>query len=170
MEEIEKIIEEYGTNVMRLAYFYLKDRDMAEDVTQDVFLKIWQKVNGFRGDSSIKTWILRITVNLCKDRLRSWSWRKLRLMGDEFWETLGGSEPGPHLQAVTDERKEILVKAVLSLPVKYREVVVLHYYQGLLTREIAEVTGLKEATVRSRLARARAQLKVKLVQEGITDA
>ncbi|MGB9661453.1 MAG: sigma-70 family RNA polymerase sigma factor [Moorellaceae bacterium] len=166
---MEQIIIQYGNSVLRLAYFYLQDRGMAEDIAQEVFLRVWQKLPTFRGESDLKSWILRIAANLCKDRLRSWSWRRVRLMEEEFWETLPVGA-NPSAQTLAREKQAVLVREVMRLPVKYREVVVLFYYHGLDSREIALVLDSKEGTVRNRLARARAILKKSLLKEGITGA
>jgi RNA polymerase sigma-70 factor (ECF subfamily) len=74
--EWENIVTQHGNNIMRLAYFYLKDRALAEDIMQEVFLRAYQKIGTFRGDSNMENWLLRITANLCKDHFRSWFWRR----------------------------------------------------------------------------------------------
>lgn len=74
---LDRLMQEYGTRVLRLVTLMVKDRDLAEDITQDVFLKVYRNLSGFRGESSIHTWIYRIAVNECKGYLRSWTFRNL---------------------------------------------------------------------------------------------
>lgn len=160
--EWEDIITRYGNDIMRLAYFYLKDRALAEDIMQDAFLRAYQKIGAFRGDCNMKTWLLRITANLCKDHLRSWFWQRTRVTGENYRATAGNSRGDPYTEAVIKEQHRTLVTAVLSLPLKYREVVVLFYYHGLTSKEIAQTLDTNESTIRSRLSRAREQLKKNL--------
>jgi len=163
-EQLEYLMRRFGTQVMHLAYFYMKDRHQAEDVAQEVFLKVYLNMDKFRGDSSYFTWIYRITVNMCRDRHRSWSFRHLFPVKD-----IGAWDVGietietrvlKHLEA--DE----IMGDVLKLPIKYREIIVLHYYHELTTPEIARVTGLTDENVRVRLHRGRALLKQQMEKRG----
>lgn len=81
---LEQLVREYGDGVLQLAYFYLKDRSLAEDIFQEVFTRVYTHLPKFRGESSPRTWIYRITVNLCRDKLRSWSFRKVTFLGEEI--------------------------------------------------------------------------------------
>lgn len=161
---LEQWMQDYGTRIMHLAYLYLKDRQLAEDVTQEVFIRAYQHMDGFRGDSSVYTWLYRIAVNLCRDRLRSPWWKRLVMPGDLPAMT-GGEQPEE--TALSALRKESIVRQVMALPDHYREIVVLYYYQELSTTDIAAVTGLSENTVKTRLHRARQQLKDALAREGV---
>jgi RNA polymerase sigma factor (sigma-70 family) len=76
-EIIERLMNEYGKSVVRLAFTFVKKEQLAEDIAQEVFIKCYQNLDAFRNESSYKTWVYRITVNLCKDRLRSWSFRNI---------------------------------------------------------------------------------------------
>lgn len=162
-EQLEYLMRRFGDKVLHLAYFYLRDRQWAEDIAQEVFLKVYSGLDKFRGDSSYYTWIYRITVNLCRDRLRSWSFRKIIPL-----------EPGQveHVPARNGEdwvselvESQALLQAVLQLPVKYREVVVLHYFYQMTMPEIAAITGVSEGAIRVRLHRARVNLKKTLEKE-----
>lgn len=170
-EAIEILMEEYGTKVLHLAYYYLKDRHLAEDVAQEVFVKAYRNWNSFRGESSAYTWLYKITVNLCRDKARSAWWRRLvptdepRSAHDGL--ELSTSEEDPETAAVLSDEKDRLMEHVMKLPENYREAIVLYYYQDLSTVEIAQVTGQNENTIKTRLFRARAMLKEQLQKGGV---
>ncbi|MHB1420833.1 MAG: sigma-70 family RNA polymerase sigma factor [Bacillota bacterium] len=159
-EQLEYLMRRFGTQVMQLAYFYLKDRHQAEDLAQEVFLKVYLNMDKFRGDSSYFTWIYRIAINLCRDRSRAWAFRNLFPVKDIGAKVIDletiENKVLKHLEA--DE----IMGEVLNLPIKYREIIVLHYYHELKTPEIARVTGLSEENVRVRLHRGRNLLKQQL--------
>lgn len=168
---IELLMQEYGTKVLHLAYYYLKDRHLAEDVAQEVFIKAYRNWDSFRGESSAYTWLYKITVNLCRDKARSAWWRRLlpsddpRAANDDL--ELSSYEEGPEEAALLSDERERLMDHVMQLPEAYREAIVLYYYQDLSTVEIAEVTGQNENTIKTRLFRARAMLKGILVKGGV---
>lgn len=151
----EQIMREYGTRVLRLATFLVKDRTVAEDLTQDVFVKVYRHLPRFRGQSSIQTWIYRIAVNECKGYLRSWAFRKIL---PRSWIKADSDVSTERVVMDQSERDELVVQ-VQSLPSMYRQVIVLHYYADLSIAEVANVLYVSEGTVRTRLHRARKQLK-----------
>lgn len=159
---LEEWVDRYGDSVLQLAYLYLKDRDLAEDVFQEVFLRVHTRRHTFRGESSPRTWLYRITVNLCRDKLRSWALRRLVMAGEELIALVAPPEPDVQDQVLADADRSALLEAVMALPVEYREVVLLYYYEELETAEVAEALSLSQGTVRSRLHRARARLKAML--------
>lgn len=167
---LEQLVDAYGDGVLQLAYFYLKDRDMAEDVFQEVFTKVYFALHKFRGDSSPKTWIYRIAINLCHDKLRSWSMRRVLLIGEDFFSNLPllPTEVDAVERVLAEADKQVLLEKVMALPVEYREVVTLYYYEEMDTHEVAVALGLSEGTVRSRLHRARARLRAMLTEGGYT--
>lgn len=151
---IEQMIDQYGDDVLRLCLLYLGDRQLAEDAFQITMTKAWRQLHTFRGESGVKTWIMRIAANACKDMLRSGWLRMLRR-----------SEPEEKLFAAAapdDTQRRELRALVLALPGKYREVIVLYYYEDMKVREIAQLLGMPMASVSSRLRRARATLKLEL--------
>ncbi len=158
---LEELIDLYGNAVLRLCTLYLGDRHLAEDAFQETFLKAWKKQDSFRGESSIKTWLMHIAVNTCRDMLRSGWFRTMRR--SQPVETLLSLSSGGDLQEETAVRD-----AVLHLPGIYREVILLHYDQGMNTREIAASLGLPPNSVSTRLRRARALLEKEL-KEGIDE-
>lgn len=155
--EIEGLMRTYGNDVLRTAYMYVKDIHNAEDIFQDVFIKVNNHLHTFQGNSSIKTWILRITINTCKDYLKSAYHRKMVPM-EEFIEDSIVSES--EFDAV--ERQETIhtvKEAVMALPEHYRSVILCVYYEELSMDEAAKVLDLPVGTVKSRLARAKEKLK-----------
>ena len=146
---ISDVVEKYSDMVLRLAYVYVKNIPDAEDITQDVFIKFFKSKKVFNDMEHIKAWFITVTKNTSKDYLKSW-WRKKT---DKLKDNI----------AVSDNYfNSEIVKVVLNLPINYRDIIYLFYYDGYSTIEIAERFNMKEATVRTRLKRGRALLKSKL--------
>ncbi|KPL61054.1 RNA polymerase subunit sigma [Rossellomorea vietnamensis] len=159
-ETVEWLMDEYGKKVVRLAYTYLKQEQLAEDVAQEVFIRCYQKFDTFRQESSYQTWIYSITVNLCKDRLKSWSFRNL--VFSDFFSSKGISHHTPESSVLHLEAKTELSQSVLGLPIKYREIMILFYYEELTYKEIEDLLGVSSQTIKSRLHRGRNMLRKKL--------
>ena len=161
--EIERLINCYGNDVLRVAYLYVKDKHKAEDIFQDVFIKVLKKYDTFEGRSNEKTWIMKITVNACKDYFKSF-WVKRVLLNSDREENSEIHSKQYSAENLDDsvikamESKELL-NAVMNLPIKYKETIILYYYEQFTTREISEMIKLPEGTVRTRLSRARELLK-----------
>jgi RNA polymerase sigma factor (sigma-70 family) len=150
---LDEAMNEYGSHITRLAYSYVKDISTAEDITQDAFLKCYTKLDSFKGNSSLKTWLNRITVNKCKDHLKS-GWKKYIQFDLPVFKSPKTYET-PESKVEKQVEHDTVTTLVLDLPVKYREVIVLHYFQDLSTKEISELLNLKDTSVRTRLRRAR---------------
>ena len=149
--DLEGLMRTYGNDVLRTAYLYVKDIHLAEDIFQEVFLKVNNRYDSFRGECSVKTWLLQITINTCKDYLKS-AWNQKVETTDEF-----------KTQQVVEEGYEKIEKqAVMELPDKYKEVVLCVYYQELSIEEAADTLQIATGTVKSRLNRARQKLKSSL--------
>jgi RNA polymerase sigma-70 factor (ECF subfamily) len=153
--EIERMVDEYGAGLLRLCCLYLKDFSLAEDALQETFLNAFRGLDAFQGRSSEKTWLTRIAINACKSHLRS-PWRRLIDSSVPLSVPLDGL---PEPAVPCEEADGDVLQAVARLPMKYREVILLHYDQQLSTREIANTLGVPQATVSTRLTRARARLK-----------
>ena len=151
-ERFEQLYSAYATDVLRVSYFYLADRQKAEDVTQDVFLKLLTSSPVLEPGRE-KAWLLTVAVNRCRDVWRT-SWARRVILGAPQLEIIPDTDD-------MDERIENreLMQAVHSLPPPFREVVLLHYFQGLGVNEIAGMLGIAGGTVSSRLSRARDRLK-----------
>lgn len=164
--DIEALIRQYGNDVLRTAYMYVKDIHTAEDIFQEVFIKVNQKLSTFEGNSSIKTWIIRITINTCKDYLKSaWSRKVVPMM--EYQEDSIVSETDFD-DVEKQDTKELIMKEILSLPSKYKDIVLCVYYQQMSLTEAANVLSIAEGTAKSRLSRARKRLK-ELLEGRISD-
>jgi RNA polymerase sigma-70 factor (ECF subfamily) len=170
---IESLMRDYGTKILHLAYFHLKDHQLAEDIAQEVFIKAYRHWDTFRGDSSTFTWLYKITVNLCRDRARSGWWRRLLPSEEPIEQAVVASgyhanqQEGPEELAIQNDQSEAILQGVLSLPEAYREVVILYYYEDFSSVEIAKLTEQNENTVKTRLFRARAMLKELLGKGGV---
>jgi RNA polymerase sigma-70 factor, ECF subfamily len=158
--DIESLIRLYGNDVLRTAYMYVKDVNTAEDVFQDVFIKVSHKLSTFEGNSSIKTWIIRITINTCKDFIKS-AWNKRVVPMMEYQEDMIVSE-SDYDEVEKKDTREMIRKTVLSLPSKYKDIVICVYYQDMTVLEAAKVLNIAEGTAKSRLSRARQKLKTML--------
>lgn len=153
-QTLERLMEEYGDRVMRTCLLFLQDRPLAEDASQETFIRAWRALDQLREGATEKAWLMKIAVNVCKSMLRSRSRRipDAKAAADEM------PEPG----APDRYPDHTVFDAVSALPVRYRSPVILHYYQGLSAGEIAGILHLPGATVRTRLARARALLRDEL--------
>jgi len=157
---IEQVMAEHGEYLIRLAFMFVKDWATAEDIVQDVFIRYYQKSEQFEQRSSLKTYLCKITVNRCYDHLRSWKNKKSNFT-NVLAELLSNKE-NPEKEAMRKTENSALIKEIMSLPIKFREVILLFYYQEMKIKEISIVLSCTENTVKSRLSRARAQLKNRL--------
>lgn len=158
--DMETMMTNYGNEVLRIAYLYVKDYYLAEDIFQDVFLKVNQKLMTFQGESNIKTWLIRITINTCKDYLKSaYSKRVVPMM--EFKEETIISE-GDFGDIEEREKNQIIRQAVSNLPNKYKDIIICVYFQEMTVAEAAKALEVAEGTVKSRLVRARKRMKIVL--------
>ncbi|WP_273831929.1 sigma-70 family RNA polymerase sigma factor [Guptibacillus sedimenti] len=155
-ELIRELIDDFAEPIKRLAFTYVKNWAVADDITQEVFISCFKNIEHFRGDSSYKTWLFKIAVNRCKDYLKSkWFRSMIPFRGDE---KVGVGTGLDEILVQKSEGEEISEK-VLSLSVKYREVIILFYYEDLSLHEIEELTGIKTETIKTRLRRAKLQLR-----------
>ncbi|MBW8351294.1 sigma-70 family RNA polymerase sigma factor [Bacillus sp. IITD106] len=159
-DKLKWLMRVYGNDVIRLAYTYLKQKQLAEDVAQDVFIKCYEKMDTFRNDSTYKTWIIKITVNRCKDVLKSWSFKNLL-----FTNYIENKKVDSSIERKLygDEENQVLSQQIMELPIKLREVIILYYYQEFTLEEISILLKVKPNTIKTRLHRARLSLKKLLV-------
>lgn len=146
-EQFTCLAQRYLDTVFRVAYNYIGSRTDAEDITQNVFFKLLQSKKIFESDDHVKNWLIRVTVNECKNLVRA-KWWKTESIEDH---TLSLTFENP---AHSD-----LYFAVMGLPKKYRLPIYLHYYEGYSTGEIGKILGIPKNTVCSNLKRGREQLK-----------
>lgn len=165
---LTEAMDEHGHYLVRLAYSFVKERTKAEDIVQDVFIRYYINLEGFEGRSSVKTFLYRITVNECHNHFRSWAHRKIELTN--ILSPLLPNKRSAEETALATEKSNEVAEAIGKLPLKYREVIWLHYYAELSVKEISEVLKISDNTVKTRLARGRQQAGVKFTEEGIDHA
>ncbi|MCK5455005.1 MAG: sigma-70 family RNA polymerase sigma factor [Calditrichia bacterium] len=170
----EDIYRRYGEKILNLAYRYTGNEDTARDLTQDVFTKIFQKLDSFKSQSHIFTWIYRIAVNHFINYMkqeRKWRWTQLldksvgellsqESVAEENWSS--GYIPAPDRIVEKSEREKIVLNVVNSLPIKYRAPLILQRYEGMNYKEIAETLSISGSAVETRLHRAKKMLVEKL--------
>jgi RNA polymerase sigma-70 factor, ECF subfamily len=164
-EILEKIMVEHGNDVLYLAFSYVKNRSVAEDLAQEVFLSAYTNLDGFQWESSIKTWLYRITVNRCKDYLKSWNYRSTTI-GNVIEMAMGSREKEADSILISKEEQSELADMIFSLPLKYREVIYLFYFEEMSLDEITQLLNLNINTLKSRLKRAKELLKKKIQKGG----
>src|SRR5579871_4911906 len=165
----EQLIKRYDRNVFRIAQHITQNREDAEDVVQDAFIKAYQNLEQFQGNSKFYTWLVRIAVNEALMKLRRRKTSKTVSI-DEDVETEEGSMPrevadwGPNPEQIYGQTElgDILQKTIQGLPQSFRTVFVLRDIEGMSTEETAEMLNLSVPAVKSRLLRARLQLRERL--------
>lgn len=162
---ITEWMDRYGDSVLKTIYVIVRDREASEDIAQDVFVRAWRKLHSFRRDSSPGTWLYRIAVNLAKNYLRK---NRDLPMGPDQVAIESGPWPGagPETIAVANSERARVRASVAALGTELRTVVALYYLDDLPVDEVARVLQIPPGTVKSRLARARAAMKVDLVETG----
>ena len=150
-ETLTRLIEEHGDRLYRLCLLLLRDPHLAEDAVQDAFLRYLEKAPDFPDAARERAWLLAVTVNGCKSRLRS-PWRRR-------------TAPLLDTYPAADREERELLEAIQALPPRDRAVIHLYYYEGYTTVEIARILGARESTVRSLLARGREKLRA-VLKEG----
>lgn len=157
-----ELISHYEKDVLRMCYAYLRDIALAEDAVQETFIKVYKHMDSFRGDSSEKTWIIRIAINVCKN-IRKGAWYRFvdrKVSMDQVCVAARTDHPQADKIALTTE--------IMRLPRKYMEVVLLYYYEDLDASEIALALSITTQAVYLRLKRARAKLKC-VLEGGVDD-
>jgi RNA polymerase sigma-70 factor, ECF subfamily len=160
-EAIDEIMNRYGQEILQLSFSYVKNKQIAEDLTQEIFVKCYKSLHTYSGKSKFRTWLWRIASNHCKDYLKSW-YNKNVFTTD--YQPLYDSIQSDSVEqtVIKDEEDDQLAAAVMELPVNYREVIYLFYFEEMSIREISLVTDVKENTIKTRLKRAKELLKERL--------
>ena len=158
---LEELMTEYGDQILKLVMHYVHNTTIAEDLTQEIFVKCYQALPSFQFQSSIKTWLWRIAINHTKDYLKSWYARKVNAAEETIFHKAATTTTVE--QHIIQQQEDVaLAQAVLNLPLKYREVIYLCYYEEQSMKEIADILQLNENTVKSRLRLAKERLKKQL--------
>ncbi len=152
--DVDRLMQQYGSQLLRLCTMLLHDASLAQDAVQDTFLRAYRRYDTWRGEASEKTWLTSIAVNVCRDYLRS-PWFR-HAMHDRDIDTLTSQHDDftfPDSTVITE---------VMRLPLKYREVILLRYYQNLKQKDVADALHLTDRAVRLRLQKANAILSERL--------
>jgi RNA polymerase sigma-70 factor (ECF subfamily) len=169
------VADEFGTKIYQLAFRYLRNKEDAEEVTQDVLFKVYRKIDAFRGDAALSSWIYRITFNAAMSRLRTMKYQ--RSTDDERQAAdgdAGAESPRVHdvadwsdladEQVLRSQLRTRVLRAILALPAIYRAPVVLRDIQGMSTEEASAMLHVKDQTLKSRLHRGRLILRKQLAE------
>jgi len=173
-QALSDLADEFGTKIYQLAFRYLRNKEDAEEVTQDVLFKVYRKVGEFRGDAALSSWIYRITFNAAMSRLRTAQYQ--RTQAEERREAANDSAAGDaaRLSEVADwsdladeqvfrsQLRKRVMRAILALPAIYRAPVLLRDIQGMSTEEASAMLKVKDQTLKSRLHRGRLILRKQL--------
>ncbi|WP_413364350.1 sigma-70 family RNA polymerase sigma factor [Lysinibacillus sp. 3P01SB] len=155
---MQQIIDDYSEQLLRIAYYFTKNLHAAEDIVQDVFIKFSQ--SNYKEIGQLRAYLTKLTINRSKDYLKSWTYRKIQFQ--EHLPTIVFSQKDKMIQK---ELRSTIGEAILALPIKYREVIILYYYEDLHTADIAALLQQPESTIRTRLRRAREKLRPVLSNE-----
>jgi len=172
MAAFDKLVLKHKDRLFNLIYWFLGDYQDANDCAQETFIKVFKSIKKFRFESAFSTWLYRIAINTCKNKIKSTVYRLKKITvsletsnasknGNPFSEMVNGS-PTPVMALEKKERMMRIQKAINSLPEEQNQVVVLRDIQGLSYQDISDITGLNLGTVKSRLARGRLELKNQL--------
>ncbi|MFS0821538.1 sigma-70 family RNA polymerase sigma factor [Bacillus sp. 1P02SD] len=165
-ELVNQLFDMYANDLKRIAFMYVNDLSQCEDIIQDVFISCYKNLATFRKEAQYKTWLIRITINKCKDYQRKWSFRNLiyKPLMEPFIHSKEKAAEDMYVKSV--ESNQIL-EAISQLPAIYKDILILFYYQDLSINEISQITNVKVNTVKARLARGKQQLKQRLLKEGV---
>lgn len=155
---LEKMMDQYGDRLTKLSYNYIKDWNLAEDIVQEVFITCFKEFEKIDSIESFKAWIYRITINKCKDVLKSSIFKRV-IVNSNFFTFKKSAELTPEMMILKRSEEEFLSTSVLELPIKFREVITLYYYEELSIEEISEILKINQNTIKTRLNRARKKLK-----------
>ena len=155
-ERLSEWIEAYSDTILKTCYLYLSDHSQAEDATQDTWIKAWKHMEDFERKqiANEKAWLLRIAINTCKDYRRTAWFRHI--------DRKQSLDALPPYMLAAEEKDKTLTLLVMELPDRYKQVILLYYFQGLTMRETADALGSSQSTVQRRLKQAEALLKISL--------
>ena len=172
MAAFDQMVVKHKDKLFNMVYWFLGDYQEANDCSQEIFIKVFKSIKKFRSESSFSTWLYRIAINTCKNRLKSsaYRWKKKTVPLENPESSKDGNlsykihndSPSPANELEKKERLMMIQKAINALPQEQNRVIVLRDIQGLSYQEIVDLTGLNLGTVKSRLARARLELRNKL--------
>nr|WP_106782463.1 sigma-70 family RNA polymerase sigma factor [Lysinibacillus timonensis] len=159
-DELRLLMDQYTELLLRIAYYYVHDLHRSEDIVQDVFIKFYHHQQHYEERGELKAYLSRMTMNKCKDYLKSWSYRKVQFQNKLF---------SKHDSSVKDDlvrgdEERLIGEAILRLPIKQREPIMYYYFEEMSIKEIASLLIIPESTVKTRLKRGKELLKQELVE------
>lgn len=158
IELLKEIMRLHTTSLVKLAYYYVKDRQAAEDIVQEVFIKFYHLDNQYEDRGELKAFLYKMTANKSKDFLRTWAYRKIHLQQSIM--QLGSVKTVDCV--LRKDEQAIVAEAILQLPIKQREALIYYYFKDMTIVEIATLLDIPENTVKTRLRKGRLLLKSKL--------
>jgi RNA polymerase sigma-70 factor, ECF subfamily len=168
----EELVRRYQRPISAYVYRMVGNYESALDLTQEIFIKVYNSLSRYRAEFKFSTWIYKIAHNAAVDHLRRTATREQPLVvgpeGDSFDLPLESARPSPEQESERKERRGEIEAVVRALPANYRELIILRHSQDLSYEEIVEVTGLPLGTVKNRLFRAREMMRQQFVDKGIT--
>lgn len=166
-EALVEIMNLYGNHLLHIAILLVRDHQIAEEVVQDTFVIAFEKIAQLKEAKKLKSWLIMITTNESRRRMRKWSWKNIFLHHDSQSEMniVDEVERTPEEAFQLTWQNRVLHEAIGELPYKYREVIALYYFEELSTKEITEMINENENTIKTRLSRGRKLLK-ELMQKG----
>lgn len=154
------IIDRYQSKVYSTAFHYTHDQEEARDLTQEIFIKLYNNLQSYKGKASFSTWLYRIAVNRCIDWTRK---KKLQTVSDmEIFDTAADRDGGPEEATIRQENADNLRKLVEDLPEIYKTVIILYYFEDFSPQEISDITGVPKRTIDTRLFRGKNLLKSRM--------
>lgn len=158
------LMERHKDYIYTLIYRMVEHRETAEDLTQEVFIKLFRNLDRFRGDAQLKTWLYRLTVNLVTDYRRSRKRRPVEAILDKVKGWFGDRGDEPEARLLQSEDRQTVQSLLAALPDKYKLILYLYHYKQLSYQEISDATGLGLKTVETRLYRGKSLLKEKWLE------
>ncbi|MFC6649197.1 RNA polymerase sigma factor [Paenibacillus rhizoplanae] len=161
---LREMMETYGPDVWNYAFFLTRSREQANDISQEVFLKAYKSIGKYRGQSTLKTWLLTITRNTAFSLRKSSFWRRFTPLGSH--QDQGGTLSAEQ-EAIGNQYANRIWEIIMELPDKYREILVLDIQQDLSVSELSALLGIAQGTVKSRLGRAREKVRTAIKEEDL---
>jgi len=161
---LSRAMTTYGDYLLRICYTYVKNWTVAEDLVQETFVKYYERMEQFREEASVKTYLYRIAINNCHSCLSSWRYKKIQVI--DFWGKFISLSNNPEKEVLENEAEAMLVASIEELPIKYKDVLLLFHFAEFSLKEIANLLKLPENTVKTRLRRARQMVGLTLLEEG----
>ncbi|MFJ7734673.1 sigma-70 family RNA polymerase sigma factor [Lysinibacillus sp. NPDC097231] len=158
INELEEIMERHTERLIRLAFYYVRDLQSAEDIVQDVFIKFYDNQHNYEERGELKAYLSKLVINKSKDYLRSWTYRKIQVQQKIFAKKAIIRRD----MLVQQDEQTLIENAILELPLKQREVIIHFYFEEMSVVDIAELLRIPVSTVKTRLRRGRELLKPKL--------